>query len=329
MIVADYWAEARLQGRRGNKRVTVRRYGWSDVSQDDAQQVADARAAEALEQWQRGDLVESREPKRAYNGATGTPIREEIIARHDDTVITRNSYGAHCLNSPDVLFVDVDFDSEVPPKLIGLLLLFALATPFVVWVASGSGKVALITGLCALVLMPFLPRWIASVRSQFFGFKWGSKESTAMQRVAAFAARNPTWNLQVYRTPAGLRVMAVHTTFSPSSAEVHACFNALKADSTYALMCRNQQCFRARLTAKPWRVGVTRKLRPRPGVWPIALARMPLRQEWVAAYEDVAKRFAACRWVAQFGSSTTDPKALAVQALHDNLSGARSSLPLA
>jgi hypothetical protein len=38
-----------------------------------------------------------------YNGAAGVPIREEIVGRHGETVITRNSYGARCLNMPNVL----------------------------------------------------------------------------------------------------------------------------------------------------------------------------------------------------------------------------------
>lgn len=54
----------------------------------------------------------------AYNGAQGVPIREEVLERHGDTVITRNGYGAKCLNTPDVLFADVDFDTALPPGCI-------------------------------------------------------------------------------------------------------------------------------------------------------------------------------------------------------------------
>jgi len=35
------------------------------------------------------------------------PIREEIVSRHGDTIITRNSYGARCLNTPNALFADI------------------------------------------------------------------------------------------------------------------------------------------------------------------------------------------------------------------------------
>jgi len=109
MIVPQYWAEGRRQTRQRKRQITVRRWGWSDASQEEAQAMADARAREAFAQVERGEKLHRLEPKVAYNGAEGVPIREEIISRHGETVITRNIYGALCLNTPNVLFVDVDF----------------------------------------------------------------------------------------------------------------------------------------------------------------------------------------------------------------------------
>src|SRR5688572_28381771 len=112
MIVPQFWAEARAQHRKKDRQVTIRRFGWSDASQAEAQANADARAAEALARVLAGEDLLRREPKIPYNGAAGVPIREEIVARHGEDVITRNSYGARCLNTPDVLFADVDFPTE-------------------------------------------------------------------------------------------------------------------------------------------------------------------------------------------------------------------------
>jgi hypothetical protein len=36
------------------------------------------------------------------------PIREEVVAQHGETAITRNAYGSLCLNTPNMLFADVD-----------------------------------------------------------------------------------------------------------------------------------------------------------------------------------------------------------------------------
>ena len=78
MIVPDFWAEARLQQPLGKRQATVRRWGWSDTSEADAQAMADARAAQAMADLQAGHTVARRERKQAYNGAQGLPIREEV-----------------------------------------------------------------------------------------------------------------------------------------------------------------------------------------------------------------------------------------------------------
>ncbi|NDF01697.1 MAG: hypothetical protein EB034_26050, partial [Verrucomicrobia bacterium] len=100
MNIPRFWAEARAQHRERGKQVTVRRFGWSATSESEAQANAQARADEALERLLAGEKLDRREPKVAYNGAEGVPIREEIIAEHGTDVITRNSYGALCLNTP-------------------------------------------------------------------------------------------------------------------------------------------------------------------------------------------------------------------------------------
>lgn len=112
MIVPRFWAEGRIQERVAGQQVTVRRFGWSDDSPLAAQAHADQRTREAYDRIVSGETLERRERKLAYNGAHGVPIREEILERQGDSIVTRNSYGARCLNTPDVLFVDVDFESE-------------------------------------------------------------------------------------------------------------------------------------------------------------------------------------------------------------------------
>ena len=117
MIVPQYWAESRVQVRREGRQVTVRRFGWSDISPQDAQAQADTRAQEALERILSGENLRRREPKLAYNGAEGVPIREEIVSRQGETVITRNVYGALCLNTPNVLFADIDLQYDPSCRL--------------------------------------------------------------------------------------------------------------------------------------------------------------------------------------------------------------------
>ena len=110
MIVPDFWAEARRQHRDKGKQVTVRRYGWSEISEDEARVMAEARVDEALKSILAGENLNRREARVAYNGADGLPIREEVLERHPFGVVTRNVYGAWCLNTEKALFADIDFD---------------------------------------------------------------------------------------------------------------------------------------------------------------------------------------------------------------------------
>ncbi|HEY1066209.1 MAG TPA: hypothetical protein VGE52_08875, partial [Pirellulales bacterium] len=127
MIVPQYWAESRVQRRENRRQVTVRRFGWSDESQEAAQRHADQRAQEALNRIWHGEKLARRERKLAYNGAQGVPIREEILNRYGDAIVTRNAYGARCLNTPNVLFVDVDDASQPSATLTCALILLMLA----------------------------------------------------------------------------------------------------------------------------------------------------------------------------------------------------------
>jgi hypothetical protein len=318
MIVPDHWAEARQQHRTAGKQITVRRYGWSVTSQADAQAMAETRAQEALQRILVGEKLDKREPKIAYNGAAGVPIREEVLARHGEQVITRNGYGARCLNSPNALFADIDF--TLTPTLRPTLFTFAV-------LALGAGGVAIAShswriGLGLLLLALFLTAPVASTVARLSRAIRGGADHIARARLAKFLSRNPAWNVRLYQTPAGLRVLATHQAFDAQAAEVQAFFTAVDADPVYARMCFNQRCFRARLTAKPWRIGIPTHMRPRPGIWPIQQERMEIRSAWVADYEAKAQAFAACRYLESMGSGTVHPDIEPVIELHDQESRA-------
>ena len=132
--------------------------------------------------------------------------------------------------------------------------------------------------------------------------------------------------MRVYRTPAGLRLLVTHRPIDPV---VSTFFAAVGADAQYVRMCRNQQCFRGRVSAKPWRVGVDHHIRPQPGVWPVRPERLPERQAWVEAYEAAAAGYAACEFVEDVGSGLVHPDVARVVRLHDDLCRASGGLPIA
>ena len=326
MIVPQYWAEARREKYVQSRKVVVRRFGWSDASQEEAQANAEARVDAALERIEGGDAsVARREPKVAYNGAEGVPIREEILSRHGDAVVTRNSYGAHCLNTPDVLFADVDFEREVG---CGLALLVAVVMITAsLWI--GLALEEWLLGLTLAIVSFAAAYGVATVIRRMWIRLTGGPERRARRRLAKFVAKHPNWSLRLYRTPAGFRVLAVHDTFDPRGDETQSFFRALEVDPVYARMCRHQNCFRARVSPKPWRIGIQSHMKPRPGVWPINPERLPERNRWIAQYESRAAGYASCRFVETLGSLATDSRAEAVRRIHDSMCRADSGLEIA
>jgi len=327
MIVPQFWAEARLQQARakGVGQITVRRLGWSEVSPADAQRLADERVREAFDRIVAGEKLPRREPKVPYNGAAGVPIREEVLSRQGDVVITRNGYGAHCLNTPDVLFADVDWEITLACRQVVAALVLLLAGAVVLGVMLRS----FVVGGFGVVLAALLAHPLAGGVQLMITMMRGGRERQARRRIDSFVRSHPGWLVRIYQTPAGFRVLAMHQAFDPRSPEVKGFFKALRVDPVYAQMCFNQACFRARVTGKPWRIGLPQHLKPRPGVWPVNPERMPERQRWIDVYEEAAAGFAACRFVDEIGAGATHPKAAAVCELHDRLSQALSGRDIA
>lgn len=325
MQIPEHWAEARVEGKVNGKKRVIRRFGWSDVSDDAARENATRRANDAMRELQAGKAVPPREPKLSYGGL-GLPIREQILAKNGDVVITRNSYGAHCLNVPDVLFADVDVSLRLSwPQTVFLL---GSVTSLIVTGLSMNLRGCWLPIVCFVVPMIVLAvraSWLQRLNATRFH---GRRRRRLHARIRAFAAANESVRLAVYETPAGLRVLALHARFDPNSEVSRTLLRDLGSDPAYAQMCELQACFRARVSGKPWRMNV-RHIRPRPGVWPVHPDRRALRDEWVAEYEAASVRFAACRHVEDLGTGRIDPRCAEVQRIHDELSRARTDLPLA
>lgn len=306
--------------------MTIRRFGWSDESPDAAQAMADARAAEALERVLAGKRLPRREPKVPYNGAEGVPIREEIVDRRLDCVITRNTYGAKCLNTPNLFFADIDFQEQsiFGCWTIGLLVLAAVAA-VQAWYFAPRFRGAILTLLALLILTRVALRFAFKLMERLRG----GVEWIARERVRRFVEHHPDWYVRLYRTPAGMRVIALHQIFNPTDPLVAEAFQEMGVDPIYARMCIQQHCFRARVSPKPWRIGIGEHLRPRPGVWPVKPEHMARRTAWLRDYDAQSTRYASCRYIESLGSGRIDRHAKLVQELHDQLCQANSALPIA
>lgn len=325
MIVPEHWAEGRVSDRVRGRQVTVRRFGWSNDSVEDAQRNAETRAREAFERIIAGERLLRRELKVPYNGAEGVPIREEVIERRDSDVVSRNAYGALCLNTPDVLFADIDFNSGASCSLTFMVAVALLLGA----VSLGWWQQSWMWGIAAVVAAWLLALPAADALFRAKSRLSGGEERLARGRINAYLAAHPECHFRIYRTPAGMRLTAMHRTFDPAEPAVAELFHAIGTDRIYRRMCLKQQCFRARVSPKPWRIGIGHHMPPRPGVWPIRPERMPDRLQWIADYDRLRQKFAACRFIEAIGSHTVDSRASEVQQWHDELCRACDELPIA
>jgi hypothetical protein len=335
VFIPRYWAEAvqteRLEGRR---QVTVRRFGWASTSRADAEVHARQRLDEALAVL-RSDGPEAlrsftrRERTVAYAGGQGLPIREEIVREwpEADAVLTRNSYGALCLNTTRALFVDVDRPVTRVPMWVSFVMVAGAVAGAILgprWFGAGR--------FLSLIVGAGLVGWVALVVARLLDrrdLRTRNPVAWAVGRARAWCESRHLWRVAVYETPAGARLLPLHAAFDAGADEAYAFMEFVGVDPRYERMCRLQRCFRARVSAKPWRAGISEHF-PAGGVWPVTdPGKLARRAAWVDAYESTARSYAACRKVEVVGTGRTDPSVEVVRALHDDLAQATSRLPIA
>ena len=106
----------------------------------------------------------------------------------------------------------------------------------------------------------------------------------------------------------------------------HQLLDAFDADPLYRRLCKNQECFRARLTPKPFRC----RLSAPPNRYPRASGTEQEQFEnWDAKYRETVENFSTCRFVETIGDSACESSLQGLIELHDTLSKATSNDPLA
>lgn len=286
MKIPRHWAKATATdtGSRGEK-VVFSCWRWSDESQQAAQETALAAAKRVVQSMIRGAEL-------GRYGYGNSPLREELIERVDDpqgnliAAVTRNSYGALVLNTANVMFVDVDFPE----------------------ISAGEGLKHLFGRLFG--------RSAPSPESK--------REQTVREDLQQFLEDRPQWGMRVYRTFAGIRVLVTQDLFDPKSDQTFELLRTLGCDPLYARLCKAQECFRARLTPKPWRCGHSANTVR----YPFDDAKRAEQfARWNAQYAARQKGYATCRFLGTLGSASVHPHAERIVELHDY--STRASEPLA
>ena len=114
---------------------------------------------------------------------------------------------------------------------------------------------------------------------------------------------------RIYETHSGFRVIITGIQMAPKERAVTRLFEAMNSDPLYAMMCRRQDCYRARLTPKPYRI----QQKPIRLLVPYGEETRSTLGAWVQAYNERSRGFNVCRLVEVIGRDTVDD----VIAYHD------------
>jgi hypothetical protein len=153
-----------------------------------------------------------------------------------------------------------------------------------------------------------------------------NQQSAAMTKIENWTRRHPEWGWRIYRTCAGLRLLALQGLVEADSDVADGIFEALGADPLYRKLCQTQNCFRARLTPKPWRCG----LHSKPQRWPWLDAKAEKRfQKWETQYQNCSGDRATCDLISQIGNPAVHPEVQTILKLHDDATRVGSKLEMA
>lgn len=154
----------------------------------------------------------------------------------------------------------------------------------------------------------------------------GDSLNAALDKIENWTRQHPEWGWRIYRTRAGLRLLATQGLIEADSDVAGEVFETLGADPLYRKLCQTQKCFRARLTPKPWRCGI----RSKPDRWPwLDVKREKRFQKWEAHYQSYIFNWATCELLRQIGNPATHPEIEVIVKLHDQTTRVESKSPLA
>ena len=123
---------------------------------------------------------------------------------------------------------------------------------------------------------------------------------------------------RIYKTKAGFRII-LENSYSPDDFNLLKIMKELKADPLYIKLCKRQNCFRARLTPKPYRIGLSNLAH-----------KFPYQEseiyEWETQYKNVISNYSVCVLLKTLNNS---PELNDLTKLHDQYCNIAANLPLA
>jgi hypothetical protein len=155
--------------------------------------------------------------------------------------------------------------------------------------------------------------------ARIFGAKPPSVESVLHHKldgVRDWQRANSQYTIRIYRTAAGLRLIFTSQVFDQVDSAVISIMDQLQSDPLYRDLCISQQCFRARLTPKPWRIGLLPPVQKFPF---LSEAQEKAFYKWYSSYTTAANAWAVCEMLESIGEASAHPVAWQIVELHDSL----------
>lgn len=297
---ARFWARAAERVDSPTGPVHLAQWGHSPTSEDAARAHARERLARLAErvrihglprrqdEGQGGSLSAGGAALRTDEGSyyDAQPAREEVLQELRDSadallaVITRNRYGSLILTTDTIAFVDIDLPPAPPAK------------------------------------QPLFGRGAWRQKQE----EHRAERKRRVDLIASWALRHPVCSVITYETAAGLRVAISGLDAAADSAQMQQVMQDLEADPLYARLCARHATYRARLTAKPWRCGVT-ALSDTSDYPTTSAAEQSAREEWISGYDAARAGTRAVQRLDTSGPAVSGAAAVVLD-LHDRLSGA-------
>lgn len=133
--------------------------------------------------------------------------------------------------------------------------------------------------------------------ADLFGGKVG-QQRRLMKAIEKLCAEDAGLSVRLYRTLHGWRVILRGNGLTPGSAREAQLFASLQTDPLYVKLCRSQCCWRARLSPKPFHLGLRR--------YPHPQSSEQRAEEWINSYERKTAHLATCRLLEVYGPALRD-----------------------
>ena len=162
-------------------------------------------------------------------------------------------------------------------------------------------------------------------RKLFGKEKTPNPETPAVARIRESLKKSSDSSFRVYRTAAGLRILATDRLYDPASPEADEIMRSIGADPAFLQLCRIQKSFRARLTPKPWRCDMELP----PGTFPRERDQQQRFSRWLTRYEQACGSKATCRFLEDVGRDGVHEQIRPLLEYHDRKTRASEPFPLA